>query len=381
MCGCPTSRFSGPGLAALAPAAERDRWADESDRNGPRQISANAVNGRPRRFRLRSRITIIVAVLLLVAAPLTAGAQQTGKVWRIGYLSLSSDTESYKRWLAAIREGLRNLGYVDGENIIIEQRYAAGQVDRLSTLAAELVRLKVDVLITAPAGSAVAAKNATNTIPIVFIGEPDPVGTALVASLARPGGNVTGLADAHADLVPKRLELLKQLLPSASRVGILWNPANPSTAPQLKIAEGAAPTLGLTLLPVAVKGSRRDDLDRAFATIGKEHPGSLLVIGDSTLGVQRNRIAELSIKHRLPTSASHGGWVDDGLLMSYGTNFVDLFRRSAILVDKILRGAKPADLPVEQPTKFEFVINMKTAKALGLTIPPSLLARADRVIE
>jgi putative tryptophan/tyrosine transport system substrate-binding protein len=326
-------------------------------------------------------IAVIVAVLLLVVAPLTARAQQAGKVWRIGYLSLTSDSESYKPWLTALRDGLRDLGYVDGQNVIIEPRYAAGQVERLSTLAAELVRLKVDVLVTAPAGSALAARSASRTIPVVFIGEPDPVGTALVASLAHPGGNVTGLADAQADLVPKRLELLKQVVPSVTRVGILWSPANPGTAPQVRIAEGAAPALGLTVLPVAVKGPRRGDLDRAFATIEKERLGSLFVIGDSTLGVQRDRLAELSIKHRLPTSASHSRWTEGGLLMSYGTDFVDLFRRSASLVDRILRGAKPADLPVEEPTKFELVINMHTAKALGLAISPSLLSRADRVIE
>jgi putative tryptophan/tyrosine transport system substrate-binding protein len=326
-------------------------------------------------------IATIVAALLLVVAPLTARAQPAGKVWRIGYLSLTSDTVSYRPWLAALRDGLRDLGDVDGENIVIEPRYAAGQVERLSTLAAELVRLKVDVLVTAPAGSALAARSASRTIPIVFIGEPDPVGTALVASLAHPGGNVTGLSDAQADLVPKRLELLKQVVPSVTRVGILWSPANPGTAPQVKIAEGAAPALGLTVLPVAVKGPRRDDLDRAFATFEREHLGSLFVIGDSTLGVQRDRLAELSLKHRLPTSASHSRWAEGGLLMSYGTDFVDLFRRSASLVDRILRGAKPADLPVEQPTKFELVINMHTAKALGVVISPSLLSRADRVIE
>jgi ABC-type uncharacterized transport system substrate-binding protein len=330
---------------------------------------------------MTAAITVIVAVVLLVATPLAAGAQQAAKVWRIGYLSLTSDTESYRPWLAALRDGLRDLRYVDGENIIIEARYAAGQVERLSPLAAELVRLKVDVLVTAPTGSALAARTASRSIPIVFIGEPDPVGTALVASLAHPGGNVTGLADAHADLVPKRLELLEQVVPSATRVGILWSPANSGTAPQVRIAEGAAPALGLTVLPVAVKGPRRDDLDRAFATIERERLGSLFVIGDSTLGVQRDRLAELSLKHRLPTSASHSRWVEGGLLMSYGTDFVDLFRRSASLVDRVLRGAKPADLPVEQPTKFELVINMHTAKALGLAISPSLLSRADRVIE
>jgi putative ABC transport system substrate-binding protein len=330
---------------------------------------------------LSPRITAIVVILLLVVAPPASRAQQTGKVWRIGFLSLNSDIEPYKRWHASFREGLRHLGYVEGDNLIIEQRYAAGQVDRLTTLAAELVRLKVDVIVTAPAGSAFFAKKATSTIPIAFIGESDPVGTALVASLARPGGNVTGLADAHTDLVPKRLELLKQVAPSASRVAILWNPANPSTGPQLKIAEAAAPALGTTVFPVGVKGPRRDDVDRAFETIGTERPGSLLVVGDATLGVHRHRIAELSIKRRLPTSGSHSGWAGGGLLMSYGTDFVDLFRRAATYVDKILKGAKPADLPVEQPTKFELVINLKTAKALGLTIPQSLLLRADETIQ
>lgn len=323
----------------------------------------------------------VILVISLILTPLATKGQQAGKVWRIGFLSLNSDIEPYKRWHAAFREGLRKLGYVEGDNVIIEPRYAAGQVERLSTLAAELVRLKVDILVTAPAGSAFFAKKVTSTIPIVFIGEPDPVGTALVASLARPGGNATGLADAHADLVPKRLELLKQVASSASRVAILWNPANPSTGPQLKIAEAAALVLGVTILPVGVKGAGRDDVDRAFETIGKERPGSLLVVGDATLGIHRHRIAELSIKHRLPTSGSHSAWVENGLLMSYGTDFDDLFRRGALLVDKILKGASPADLPVEQPTKFELVINLKTAKALGLTLPQSLLGRADQVIE
>src|SRR5262249_54830629 len=253
--------------------------------------------------------------------------------------------------------------------------------ERLPELAAELVALKVDILVTAGAGSAVGARKATSTIPIVFMGEPDPIGTGLVASLARPGGNATGLADTHTDLVPKRLAFLQQFVPSASRVGVLWNPSNASTAPQLKTAEGAAPALGLTIVPIDVKGPKCDDLDRAFATIGKDRLGGLLVAGDSTLGVQRQRIAELSIAHRLPTSGSHRGWAEGGLLMSYGTDLLALFRYRAVFVDKILKGAKPADLPVEQPTKFELVINQKTAKALGLTIPPSLLLRVDQVVE
>jgi putative ABC transport system substrate-binding protein len=319
----------------------------------------------------------------LFAPTLVAEAQRPGKVWRIGYLSLvSGQLDQYKPWVAALRDGLRDFGYVEGQNVVIEQRYAAGRVERLVPLAAELISLKVDVLVTAPAGSAVAAKKVTSTVPIVFMGEPDPVGTGLVASLARPGGNVTGLADAHTDLVPKRLDLLKQLLPAAtSRVGVLWNPTNASTAPQVKALEAAAPALGLTVVPVDVRGPARADVDRAFATIGRDRLGGLLVLGDSTLGVQRNRIAELAIAHRLPTSGTHRGWAEGGLLMSYGTDFVELFRHGAVLVDKILRGVKPADLPVEQPTKFELVINLRTAKAIGLTIPPSLLQRADQIID
>ncbi len=319
---------------------------------------------------------------LLLAAPRAAAAQPAGRTWRIGYLSLvSGELEQHKRWLAAFRDGLRNVGYVEGENVVIEQRYAAGQVDRLSALAAELVRLKVDILVAAPAGTALAAKKVTGTVPIVFIGEPDPVGTGLVASLARPGGNATGLADAHADLIPKRLELLGQLGSSGSRVGVLWNSSNPSTAPQVKTVQAVAPALGLTIFPVEVKGPRRGDLDQAFEKIGKDRLGGLLVGGDATLGNQLRRIAELSIAHRLSTSGTHRGWAEGGLLMAYGTDFAALFRHAAVLVDKILKGAKPADLPVEQPTTFELVINLKTAKALGLTIPPSLLARADQVIQ
>lgn len=343
-------------------------------------LSRNAVNARPRRFRLRSRFAAAVAALLLVAACPAAGAEPE-KLRRIGLLSLNSDVEPYRRWHAALREGLQKLGYVDGESFVIEPRYAAGRTERLAALAAELVGRKVDVIVTAPAGSAFFAKGVTRTVPIVFIGEPDPVGTKLVASLARPGGNVTGLADAHADLVPKRIELLKQIAPGAARIAMLWNPANPSTAPQVKIAEGAAPALGAVVIPVGIPGPRRDDLDAAFEAIGKARAGSLLVVGDATLGNHRRRIATLAIAHGLPTSGSHGAWAEGGLLMSYGTDFVELFRHGALLVDKILRGAKPADLPVEQPTKFELVINLETARALGLTVPPSLLARANRVIE
>jgi putative ABC transport system substrate-binding protein len=318
----------------------------------------------------------------LLAGPVAVRAQPAGRMWRIGYLSLVSEKlVQYRPWVAAFRDGLRGLGYVEGENLTIDQRYAAGQVERLPALAGELVRLRADVLVAAPAGSALAAKKVTSMIPIVFMGEPDPVGTGLVASLARPGGNATGLADAHTELLPKRLELLKLLVPAVSRVGVLWNPSNASTAPQLKAVQAAGPALGLTIVPVEVKGPGHDDLDRAFEAIGRDRLGGLLVVGDPILGNRRARIAELAIAHRLPTSGTHRGWAEGGLLMSYGTDFVELFRHGAVLVDKILKGTKPANLPVEEPTKFELVINLKTARKLDLAIPPSLLQRADQVIE
>jgi len=318
----------------------------------------------------------------LLAGPVAVRAQPAGRMWRIGYLSLVSEKlVQYRPWVAAFRDGLRGLGYVEGENLTIDQRYAAGQVERLPALAAELVRLRADVLVAAPAGSALVAKKVTSTIPIVFMGEPDPVGTGLVASLARPGGNATGLADAHTELLPKRLELLKLLVPAVSRVGVLWNPSNASTAPQLKAVQAAGPALELTIVPVEVKGPGHDDLDRAFEAIGRDRLGGLLVVGDPILGNRRARIAELAIAHRLPTSGTHRGWAEGGLLMSYGTDFVELFRHGAVLVDKILKGTKPANLPVEEPTKFELVINLKTARKLDLAIPPSLLQRADQVIE
>jgi putative ABC transport system substrate-binding protein len=328
------------------------------------------------------RRNFIVSMTAALVAPAVAMAQDARKVWRIGYLSLVSErTEQATRWIAAFRDGLRELGYVDGQNVVVEQRYAAGKIDRLPALAAELVDLRVDVLVAAPAGSARAAKSVTSTVPIVFMGEPDPVGTRLVASLARPGGNVTGLADAHADLIPKRLELLKEVTPSATRIGVLRNAANPSTAPQLQTAQDAGRALGMALVPVDVKGPGRGDIDQAFVAIAEARLGGLLVIADPTLGNHRPRIAELSIRHRLPTSGTHRGWAEGGLLTSYGSDFIAMFRRGATLVDKILRGTKPAELPVEEPTKFELVINLRTARALGLTMPPLLLAQANEVLE
>ena len=328
-------------------------------------------------MKVAQRAVTVLALALLVAFS-AAEAQQPGKA-RIGYLSLASDTGSFRDQFAAFRDGLRALGYVDGDNIVIEARHADGRLERLPGLAGELVRLKVDVLVTF--GSASAAKQATNTVPIVFIVEPDPVGTGLVASLAHPGGNLTGISDSHADLVPKRLELLKEVVPRAARVGFLMNPANPNTPSQFKTAQAAGPALSLTVVPVEVKGPGREDLDRAFATMGRERLAALLVRGDPTLRIHGRRIAELAIKHRLPTVGTGRAWAEGGLLMAYGANFTELFRRAATYVDKILKGAKPADLPVEQPTSFNLVINLKTAQALGVTLPPSLLLRASEIIQ
>ena len=322
---------------------------------------------------------LLTSLAGVVSAPLAAEAQPAGRIWRIGYVSLVSEKlEQYRPWVAAFRDGLRELGYVEGENVVIEQRYAAGHVERLPALAAELVRLKVDILVAAPSGSALSAKESHEHDPDRVHGRTRPRRHRTRGQPGPPGGNVTGLADAHADLIAKRLGLLKEVVPSASRV-LLWTPSNASTAPQLKMVQAAAPALGLTVVPVRSK-DRTWRSGPGLRSDREERPGGLLVIADPTLGNQRTRIAELSIAHRLPRRHPPR-MAEGGLLMSYGTDFVELFRHGAVLVDKILKGAKPATLPVEQPTKFELAINLKTAKALGLTIPPSLLARADRVIE
>ena len=321
---------------------------------------------------------LLTSVAGALAAPLAVGAQPGGKVWRIGYLS-SSSMERERTRVAAFRQGLREFQYVEGKNISIEQRYAGGAFERLQELAVELVHLKVDVLVVAGAPAAHAAKKASSVIPIVMTTIADPVGMGIVADLARPGGNITGLSDFNTGVVAKRLELLREVVPSVSRVATLLNPANPSNPPQLKVTQAAAATLGVTL--VAFEAKHADEIDRAFAAIRMERQGALIVIGDPMLGSYAKKVVDLSNKSRLPAIYWVREFPDAGGLMSYGTNFDDLWRRSAAYVDRILKGAKPADLPIEQPTKFELVINLNTAKALGLTIPPSLLARADQVIE
>jgi putative ABC transport system substrate-binding protein len=304
-------------------------------------------------------------------------AQQKGTVPpRIGFLGSLSGSSDERR-VEAFRQGLRELGYVEGKNIVIEYRHADGKPERLPNLAAELARSNVDILVARGAPAAHAAKNATSTIPIVIGNAADPVGTGLIASLARPGGNITGLSDFNSGIITRRLELLKEVLPTVSRIAAFWNPGNPTNQPQLKDIEAVAPALGVTLLSLEIRGV--DDIERSFTTMKKEVSGALFVLGGAA-GNHQRRIAELAIKNRLPTSWSSTNAAEVGGLMSYGTNFADLYRRAAIYVDKILKGAKPAELPVEQPTKFELTINLKTAKQIGLTIPPNVLARADKVI-
>jgi putative ABC transport system substrate-binding protein len=316
----------------------------------------------------------------LFVAPLAGHAQTAGKVHRIGFLAAASSSDRWiQRFFEAFRTGLTKLGYVEGQNIAIESRWAGGKYERLPGLAAELVRLRVDVIVTAVVPAIRAAKEATRTIPVVMAAVVDPVATGLVASLARPGGNITGLSVMSPELVGKQLEMLRELAPKASRVAVLWNPANPGNPPQLRAAELAARGLGMRLQLLEARSPR--EIEDAFAAMARERAAALVVLVDILLGDQRARIANLAVSHRLPAVYGLTEHVEAGGLMAYAPSFVDTYRRAASYVDKILRGANPGDLPVEQPTQFELVINLKTAKALGLTIPPSLLGRADEVIE
>jgi putative ABC transport system substrate-binding protein len=315
----------------------------------------------------------------LLVAPRAADAQPVGKVHRIGYLGSGSST-SNPHLPGAFRQGLRELGWIEGQNIVIEYRFAEGRLDRLPALAAEVVRMKVDIIAASPTPAALAAKNATGTIPIVFTSVPDPVGLGLVASLARPGGNVTGLTySVGFNIFGKDLELLKEAVPKARRVAVLANPASPSGPLTISEITGAARSLGLQLLLLEARGP--DDFEGAFTAMAKERVGALFVVTDPAFIPHRARLVDLTAKNRLPSIFTQREDAEAGALMSYGPSLSDIYRRAATYVDKILKGAKPADLPVEQPTKFELVINLKTARALGLTIPPSLLQRADDVIQ
>jgi putative ABC transport system substrate-binding protein len=316
----------------------------------------------------------------LLAAPLAAEAQQPGKVFRIGILGNVPPTypEGARVWGAFI-EGLRDLGYAEGQNITIVHRSSEGKFQRLPDLAAELVRLKVDVIVAPASQNVLAAKQASRTIPIVMAGSGDPVGTGFIASLARPGGNVTGSSYfVGLDIYSKQLELLKETVPKVRRVAILSNPTNPAHPLWMREIKGAGRSLGVQLQFLEARGPT--EFDGAFAAMAKERAGALLVVADGMFMLHRTRLADLAAKSRLP-SLGYRELVEAGGLMSYGPSLPDLWRRAAIFVDRILKGAKPADLPIEQPAEFELVINLKTAKALGLTIPPSLLQRADQVIE
>jgi len=314
----------------------------------------------------------------LLAAPLAAEAQAPVKVPRIGYLSALSPTDNTDI-LEAFRQGLHELGYVEGQTIAIEYRFAEGRPERLPALAAELVRLKVDVIVTGPPPAPEAAKQATSTIPIVFAVAGDPVALGLVASVARPGGNITGLSSIAPEVVGKQLELLKEVAPKVSRVAVLQNPSNQVHALVLRQAEGAARALGVQLL--VLKAGSPAEIDAAFAAMRSQHAGGVLVPRDGLFLARRTQIAALAAKSRLPAVYGIREEAEGGGLMAYGASAPFMYRRAATYVDKILKGAKPADLPVEQPSKFELVINLKTAKALGLTISPSLLQRADAVIQ
>jgi len=323
---------------------------------------------------MNRRVFLSAVTGSLLAAPLAAEAQPAGKIYRLGFLRGGPPLEAY---VEGLRQGLRERGYVDGQNVVVEYRSTDGGFDQLPRLAEELVRSKVDIILASAAPAALAAKKTTASVPIVFVGIYDPVEIGLVPNLVRPGGNMTGLATNVIDFAGKRLELLRGIVPKLRRVAVIWQPANPSNANQLKGAQVAARTLGVQLMPVSVQ--EPNDFDSAFTTV--RGTDGVLMLESPFFTTHRARLAELALRSRLPAVYGQKEYVEAGGLISYGTDFQDLWRRAATYVDKIFKGVSPGDLPIEQPTKFELFINLKTAKALGLTIPPSLLQRADQVIE
>ncbi len=321
-----------------------------------------------------------VLSLVLLATPLAIEGQPSAKVFRIGWLSIASPTPEILRLTEAFIQGLRDLGYVEGQNLVVEYRYAEGRPERLPELAADLPRLKVDVIVAPNPAGAQAAKRTTKTVPIVMLYAADPVGSGLVASLARPGGNITGLAAfAGPELTGKLLDLLRELVHRVTLVAVLRNPTNPDAAEMSKEVERVARALGMRVRMLDVR--LPSELDSAFAAMARARAGGLLLVPDAMFFLHRQRIARLAVKSKPPTVTGSSEMAEAGFLMSYGPNLPNEFRRGAMYVDRILRGAKPAELPVEQPTTFELVINLKTANALGVTVPRSLLLRADRVIE
>jgi len=326
---------------------------------------------------MTKKFLIWLLATILLATTSVAGAQQPTKIPRIAYLTPASPSANAAR-VEAFRQGLRELGYVEGKNIVVEYRYAEEKLDRLPALAAELVRLKVVVIVTGGSASTRAAKEATVTIPIVMAQDPDPVGNGFVASLARPGGNITGLSNLGLELSGKRLELLKEVVPKLSRVAVLGTSTTPGNAQQLRETELAAGAFRVQLQYLDVLDPK--DIETAFRKASKGRADAILVLASSVFNSHRTQIAELAVKNGLPASYINPTYVEDGGLMSYGASITDLYRRAATYVDKILKGRTPADLPVEQPMKFEFIVNLKAAKQIGLTIPPNVLVRADRVI-
>ena len=325
-----------------------------------------------------AKVSSAALALGLLAMPVAAAAQQPAKVHRIGFLSQGSSS-GFRHFWEAFRQGLRELGYVEGRNIALESRWAEGRFERLPDLAAELARLKVDVILAGGTPSALAAKNATRTIPIVMVNVADPVRAGLVASLARPGGNITGPTLLNPELSAKRVELLKEVVPKVSRVAAFMNPASPATPVLWEETQRAAEALGVQLQPLEVRGP--NEYEGAFGAATRGRAGGLLFLDDAVMLANRTRIVTLAARSSLPGMYGFREFVDVGGLMSYGANASNSYGRAATYVDKILKGAKPADLPVEQPTRFELVINMKTAKALGLTIPQTVLIRAEHVIQ
>jgi putative ABC transport system substrate-binding protein len=319
---------------------------------------------------------IVILALVIFVAPLASTAQPSGKVVRIGWLFFgfaSSNT------LDGFRQGLRELGYVEGQNLALEQRHAEGHYERLPELAADLVRLRVEVLVVAGSAAILAAQRATSTVPIVMVGGGgDPGASGFIASLAQPGGNITGVSSLQVALSGKRLEILKEAAPAVSRLAVLWNPGNPTIAPFLRETQAVAQALGIQL---QVLEGPPNDFESAFEATASDRAEALIVLPDALLGSHRMQIVDFARRHRLPGMYPNQEFVDAGGLMSYGLSWPDMGRRAATFVDKLLKGAKPADLPVEQPMKFDLAINLKTAKALGITIPPHLLVLADEVIQ
>ena len=327
---------------------------------------------------MNEKIFTLALGALFFALCFTVEAQQPTKVPRLGYLSSASPSAGSSR-IEAFRQSLRELGYVEGKNLVIEWRFAEGKLDRLPALAAELVRLKVDIIVSASPPVTGAAKDVTVTIPIVMAHDPDPVGNGFVASLARPGGNITGLASLTPELSGKRLELLKEIIPRLARVAVLTYSTEPGYAQVLREIELAAGAFKVQLQHLDVLDPK--DMETSFRAATKGRADAILMMNSPVFIAHRKQVADLAVKNRLPAIYYSTEFVEDGGLMSYGVSFTDLYRRAPTYVDKLLKGAKPADLPVEQPKKFEFVVNLKAAKRIGLTIPPNVLARADKVIK